>query len=547
VLVGLAIAVANIDEIIALIRAAPDPQSAREQLMTKVWPAKDIAPLIELIADPRHTIAADGTYRLSEEQARAILELRLQRLTALGRDEIAGELNELAEEIKDYLDILGSRPRIMAIIREELTEIREAYATPRRSEIIEGGAELEDEDLIQREDMVVTVSHGGYIKRVRLAEYRAQRRGGKGRSGMSTREEDFVTKLFVANTHTPVLFFSSRGMVYKHKVWRLPLAAPQARGKALINLLPLEQDEQITTILPLPDDEADYDRFDLIFATRAGTVRRNKLTDFVQVNRNGKIAMKLEEGDGIIGVETTTDDNDVLLTAKHGQCIRFPVTDVRVFAGRSSVGVRGIRLGKDDEVISMSILRHFEATADERSAYLKMRRAIAGEADLEIEDAEPVEEEEAAADATLSQERYAEMSAVEEYILTLSEQGYGKRTSSFEYRVTGRGGKGIVAMRVNERNGALVASFPVEDDDQIMLVTNGGQLIRVPVDGIRIVGRSTAGVTVFDTAEGEDVVSVERITDAGEEDDDENSNGGDAPDGTDLGDDTGNDNDPSDA
>ena len=527
ILVGLAIAVANIDEIIALIRAAPDPQTAREQLMTRVWPAKDIIPLVELIADPRHTIAADGTYRLSEEQTRAILELRLARLTALGRDEIANELNALAEEIKDYLDILRSRARIMTIIREELTAIREAYATPRRSEITEGGPDLEDEDLIQREDMVVTVSHGGYIKRVRLSEYRAQRRGGKGRSGMSTREEDFVTKLFVANTHTPVLFFSSRGMVYKHKVWRLPLAAPQARGKALINLLPLEQGEQITTILPLPDDEADYDRFDLIFATRAGTVRRNKLTDFVQVNRNGKIAMKLEEGDGIIGVETATDGNDVLLTAKHGQCIRFPVTDVRVFAGRSSVGVRGIRLGKDDEVISLSILRHFEAIADERSAYLKMRRAIAGEAaDLGTEDAEPMEDEEASADATLSQERYAEMSAVEEHILTLSEKGYGKRTSSFEYRVTGRGGKGIVAMRVNERNGALVASFPVEDHDQIMLVTNAGQLIRVPVDGIRIVGRSTAGVTVFDTAEGENVVSVERITDTGDEDDEESGEGG---------------------
>jgi DNA gyrase subunit A len=546
ILVGLAIAVANIDEIIALIRAAPDPQTAREQLITKIWPAKDIAPLVELIADPRHLIGADGTYRLSEEQARAILELRLQRLTALGRDEIADELNGLADEIKDYLDILRSRERIMTIIREELTAIREAYATPRRSEIIDGGAELEDEDLIQREDMVVTVSHTGYIKRVRLAEYRAQRRGGKGRSGMSTREEDFVTKLFIANTHTPVLFFSSRGMVYKHKVWRLPLAAPQARGKALINLLPLEQGEQITTILPLPDDEADYDRFDLIFATRAGTVRRNKLTDFVQVNRNGKIAMKLEEGDRIIGVETATNGNDVLLTAKNGQCIRFPVTDVRVFTGRSSVGVRGIRLGKDDGVISMSILRHFEVNADERSAYLKMRRAIAGEAaEAESEGAEPMEEEEAeevSGDATLSQERYAEMGATEEFILTLSEQGYGKRSSSFEYRVTRRGGKGIVAMRVNERNGALVASFPVEDDDQIMLVTDAGQLIRVPVDGIRIVGRSTSGVTVFDTAEGENVVSVERITDTGEdegEDGDEEDGEGVGPGEPDAGGDEG--------
>jgi len=546
ILVGLAIAVANIDEVIAMIRAAPDPQTAREQLMASVWPAKDMAPLVELIADPRHAIAEDGTYRLSEEQARAILELRLQRLTALGQDEIGGELNTLAAEIKDYLDILASRERIMGIICAELIAIREAFATPRRSEIIDGGAELEDEDLIKREDMVVTVSHTGYIKRVRLSEYRAQRRGGKGRSGMSTREEDFVTKLFIANTHTPVLFFSSRGMVYKLKVWRLPLAAPQARGKALINLLPLERDEQITTILPLPDDEADYDRFDLIFATRAGTVRRNKLTDFVQVNRNGKIAMKLEEGDGIVGVETATDGNDVLLTARNGQCIRFPVTDVRVFAGRSSVGVRGIRLGKDDAVISMSILWHFQASADERSAYLKMRRAIAGEA-AEAEDAEKMEEDEAPAtgDIALSQERYVEMSAVEEFILTLSEQGYGKRTSSFGYRVTGRGGKGIVAMTVNERNGALVASFPVEDDDQIMLVTNGGQLIRVPVNGIRIAGRSTQGVTVFRTGDGEKVVAVERITDTGEtgDEDDEPDAGGGGPDEPDTGNDTGTGND----
>jgi DNA gyrase subunit A len=525
VLVGLAIAVANIDEIIALIRSAKDPQIARERLMERRWPAKDVEPLIQLIADPRHTIAEDGTYKLSEEQARAILDLRLQRLTALGRDEIAEELEKIAAEIRDYLDILASRQRIQTIVKDELTAIRDEFATPRKTEIIEGGLEIEDEDLIQREDMVVTVSHAGYIKRVALSEYRAQKRGGKGRAGMTTREEDFVTKLFVANTHTPVLFFSSRGQVYKEKVWRLPLAAPQARGKALINMLPLSEGERITTIMPLPEDEASWDALYVMFATTGGTVRRNKLSDFVDVRRSGIIAMKLGEGEQILSVETCAEADDVILTTARGQCIRFPVTDVRVFAGRNSVGVRGINLEQGDTVISMAILHHFEATPAERGAYQKMSRAVRGEGEPEeatvpeADDEAPSGDEAASAgDANsgeLSQQRYAEMSAAEQFILTVSENGFGKRTSSFEYRITRRGGKGIVAMVVNERNGRLIASFPVNEDDQIMLVTDAGKTIRMPVGGdkpIRIAGRSTQGVILFDTDEGEKVVSVEHIS-----------------------------------
>ena len=517
VLVGLAIAVANIDEVIALIRAAPDPATARAGLMGRDWPAKDMAPLIRLIADPRHQLKEDGTYRLSEEQARAILELRLQRLTALGQDEIGDELQKLGGEISDYLDILRSRARVQSIIREELMAVKEEFATPRRTEIADYLGEVDDEDLIAQEDMVVTVSHTGYIKRVPLVTYRAQRRGGKGRSGMQTKDEDFVTRLFVADTHTPMLFFSSRGMAYKMKVWRLPLAAPQARGKALVNLLPLEAGERITTIMPLPADEATWSELDVMFATTRGTVRRNKLSDFVNVRQNGKIAMKLDEGDGIVGVETCQDADDVLLTTAKGQAIRFKVTDVRVFAGRDSVGVRGINLADGDAVISMTVLRGFAATSDERVAYVKMRRAMEGD-DGEGADVD----EEASGDAAIDQQRYIEMGAAEQFILTLSKNGFGKRSSAYEYRVTGRGGKGITAMAVNDRNGDLVASFPIEETDQIMLVTDGGQLIRCPVNDIRIAGRSTQGVTVFRTDADESVVSVSRISeDVTGDDDDE--------------------------
>ena len=443
------------------------------------------------------------------EQAKAILDLRLQRLTALGREEISEELDKLAVEIADYLDILRSRARVQAIVKAELAEVKDEFATPRKTVIIEQEGEVEDEDLIQREDMVVTVSHAGYVKRVPLSTYRAQRRGGKGRAGMQTREEDFVSRLFVASTHTPVLFFSSRGQVYKEKVWRLPVAAPNARGKALINILPLEQGERITTIMPLPEDESSWGNLDVMFATTGGNVRRNKLSDFVDVRRSGIIAMKLDDDEAIVDVQICTERDDVLLTAAGGQCIRFPVTDVRVFTGRTSMGVRGIALAGGDKLISLSILRHVETTSDERSAYQKMRRAVAGEA--APEEGADSEAEETASAIQLSQERYVEMSAQEQVVLTVSVNGYGKRTSSYEYRTTGRGGKGIVAMSVNNRNGKLVASFPVEDSDQIMLVTDKGQLIRCPVEGIRIAGRSTQGVIVFDTAEDEHVVSVEHI------------------------------------
>lgn len=512
VLVGLAIAVANIDEIIRLIRAAPDPATARGQLMGRDWPARDVEPLVALIADPRHMLTDGKTIRLSEEQARAILDLRLQRLTALGRDEIGDELNGLAGSIRDYLDILRSRQRVYDIVKDELRSVREEFATPRRTEIVEGGPDIEDEDLIQREDMVVTVSHGGYIKRVPLAIYRAQHRGGKGRSGMATREEDFVAQLFVVNTHTPVLFFSSRGIAYKMKVWRLPLAAPQARGKALVNLLPLEQGERISTIMPLPEDEGSWDSLDVMFATTGGTVRRNKLSDFVDVRSNGKIAMKLDADEAIVGVETCTPDSDIVLTTALGQCIRFAATDVRVFKGRGSTGVRGVNLAAGDRVISMAVIRHFEASAAERNAYLKMSRAVRGEAEdvgAEIDAEERAVEPNG--DAELSQERYAEMGANEEFLLTVSENGFGKRTSSFEYRLTGRGGKGIVAMVVNERNGKLVASFPVDEADEIMLVSNSGQVIRTPVETIRIVGRASQGVTIFSPPADDKVVSVEHV------------------------------------
>ena len=518
ILVGLAIAVANIDEIIRVIRTSPDPNTARETLMSRDWPATDVATMMTLIDDPRHRLAEDGTARLSLEQAKAILELRLARLTALGREEISEELDKLAAEINDYLDILRSRARVQTIIKEELLAVKAEFGTPRKTVIIEHEDEVEDEDLIQREDMVVTVSHAGYVKRVPLSTYRAQRRGGKGRAGMETRDEDFVSRLFVASTHTPVLFFSSRGQVYKEKVWRLPMAAPNARGKALINILPLEQGERITTIMPLPEDESSWANLDVMFATTGGNVRRNKLSDFIDVRRSGIIAMKLDDGESIVDVQICTERDDVLLTAAGGQCIRFPVTDVRVFQGRTSMGVRGIALPDGDKLISLTILRHMDADAEERAAYLRRANAVRRGG---VEEEAGTDSEDASGAIELGEQRYVEMSAHEQFVLTISENGYGKRSSSFEYRTTGRGGKGIVAMSVNDRNGKLVASFPVEDSDQIMLVTDKGQLIRCPVEGIRIAGRSTQGVIVFDTAEDEHVVSVEHI---GE--DAENGNGG---------------------
>lgn len=522
VLVGLAIAVASIDEVIRLIRRAPDPATARQELMERRWPAADVAGLIHLIDDPRHVIHENDTYNLSEEQARAILDLRLQRLTALGRDEIADELKTIGSEIADYLDILASRIRILAIVKDELLALRDEFSTERRTTFGIGGADVDDEDLIAREDMVVTVSHTGYIKRVPLSTYRAQRRGGRGRSGMATKDEDFVTRLFIANTHQPVLFFSSRGIAYKEKVWRLPVGTPQSRGKALINMLPLQQGERISTIMPLPEEEASWSELDVMFATTRGTVRRNKLSDFVQINRNGKIAMKLEEeSDEILSVETCTADDDVLLTTANGQCIRFPVTDVRVFVGRNSIGVRGINLGEGDRVISMAILSHVNATPAERAAYIKRsiaeRRALGAEADdITIHDEDIAD----TGDLALDEARYEDLQAREQMVLTVSEFGYGKRASSYDFRVSGRGGKGIRATDTSRTNeiGKLVAAFPVEANDQLMLVSDKGQLIRVPVEGIRIAGRSTKGVTIFNTAKGEKVMSVERISETEDED-----------------------------
>jgi DNA gyrase subunit A len=515
VLVGLAVAVANIDEVIRLIRAAPDPATAREQLMDRDWPAKDVEPLILLIDDPRHKIGPDGTFRLSDEQARAILALTLSRLTALGRDEIGDELNGLGDEIKDYLDILRSRERVLNIVRDELSAIKTEFNTPRLTMIDDAAGDFEDEDLIAREDMVVTVTHGGYIKRVPLSAYRAQRRGGKGRSGMSTRDEDFVTRLFVANTHTPVLFFSSLGQVYKLKVWRLPIAEPQGKGRALVNMLPFDDGERITTIMPLPEDEADWQKLDIMFATRSGGVRRNSLADFIEVNKNGKIAMKLEAGDEIVGVETCSAESDVLLTTSGGRAIRFEVGDVRVFKGRDSTGVRGITLGEGESVISMSILRHFDATPAERNTFLKQygaaRRSVTGD---EVEAPVAADEaEDEAGEVALSVERYAEMGAQQQFVLTLTQYGFGKISSSYDFRISNRGGKGIQATDLDkiDETGVLVAAFPVEESDQIMLVSDGGQLIRVPVEGIRFTKRASKGVRVFRTAEGEKVVSVERI------------------------------------
>ena len=523
VLVGLAIAVSNIDEIIALIRKAPSPASAREQLMARDWPAKDVAELVALIDDPLHRVSDDGTYKLSEAQARAILELRLQRLTAMGRDEIADELTDLGEQISDLLDILRSRDRVMAIIQTELAEVKDEFATPRRSEFIEHDGEVDDESLIPQEDMVVTVSHAGYIKRVPLSTYRAQRRGGKGRSGMATKDEDFVSRIFVANTHQPVLFFSTTGMVYKMKVWKLPAGSPQSKGKALVNLLPLQEGETIADIMALPSDEDSWADLNVMFATSFGNVRRNDLSDFISINRNGKIAMKPDEGERIIGVETCSDSDDVLLTSSNGRAIRFPVEKVRVFRSRNSTGVRGIKLEEGASVISLAILRGSDATPAERATYLKqaaaIRRAAAGD-EVEVEEV-TTDDEEVTEEVALSQERYAEMGANEQFILAVSENGYGKRSSAYEYRVSGRGGKGIIAMTVTERNGDLLAAFPVEESDQIMLVTDGGTLIRCPIDDIRIAGRNTQGVTIFKTEDDARVVSVAHLADDSDDSDDD--------------------------
>lgn len=511
ILAGLAVAVVNIDEVIALVRNAKDPAEARGGLMAKAWPAKDIVPLIELIDDPEYPLGEDGTYQMSEVQARAILELRLHRLTGLERDKIAGELKEITDQIAEYLAILGSREKMLAVLVEELQEIKEKFGTPRRTELIDAEYEVDMEDLIQREDMVVTITHGGYVKRVPLDTYRAQRRGGKGRSGMATKDEDFVSDLFVASTHTPILFFTSRGIVHRMKVYQLPLGTPQSRGKALVNLLPLEAEENVSVYMRMPEDEEGWDVLDVMFATSHGSVRRNKLSDFKNIRSNGLIAMKLGEGESLVSVKICTEDEDVLLATKLGKAIRFPVNDIRVFAGRTSTGVRGIKLAqKNDEVISMSILKHLDVTPDERNAYLKAASQVIGS------DEDNFEYEETSLE--LAPERFRELLEKEQILLTVSNKGFGKRTSAYEYRVSGRGGQGVANMSLTKKNGGeVVATFPVTDSHQIMLVTDGGQLIRTPVEAIRTTGRSAQGVTIFKVGADENVVSVAWLVQEDEE------------------------------
>ncbi|HEY8190663.1 MAG TPA: DNA gyrase subunit A, partial [Micavibrio sp.] len=513
ILAGLAVAVANIDEVIALIRNAPDPGAAREKLMEKRWPAHDIAPLIALIDDPEYGVDDQGSYQMSEVQAKAILDLRLHRLTGLERGKIGDELKEITDIIAECLSILASREKLMNVMRNELAEVKAKFSTPRRTEIIDSEFDDDIESLIQREDMVVTITHGGYAKRVPLITYRAQRRGGKGRSGTGLKDEDFVSDMFVASTHTPLLFFTSKGIVHKLKVWQLPLGTPQARGKAIVNMLPLGEGEKISVIMRSPENEEAWDELDIIFATSKGNVRRNKLSDFRSIRSNGLIAMKLEEeGEELVSVKIAREDEDILLATAQGRAIRFPVTDVRVFAGRTSTGVRGVRLaeagkGKNkssfrDEVISMSILKHVEATAEERNAYLKRASKMRGadEEGMEMEEGGAVE---------LSDARFREMQSMEQFLLSVSVKGFGKRTSAYEYRLSGRGGQGVANMGLTDKNGAeVVAAFPVTDDHQIMLVSDGGQLIRMSVRDIRFTGRSAQGVTLFKVAGDEKVVSV---------------------------------------
>ena len=513
ILCGLAVAVSNVDEVVATIRASADASEAREKLMSRRWPAQDIADYIRLIDDPTHKINEDGTYYLSETQARAILDLRLQRLTQIGVKEVTDELEELAAKIKEYLAILSSRERIMGIIAHELREVKDAFAVPRRTEIAEWSGDMEDEDLIEREDMVVTVTSGGYIKRTPLVEFRSQRRGGKGLAGMQTKEEDLVTTLFVANTHTQLLFFTTDGIVYKLKTWRLPQGGRTAKGKAIVNILPIPTGVSIAAIMPVDREEDEWDDLQIVFATSAGDVRRNALSDFTNVKSNGKIAMKLPDDVSLVNARIASESDDMMLVTNSGRAIRFPTTDVRVFKGRDSTGVRGIRLQGNDRVVSMSVIRHFEATPEERAAYLKQRRLMAGVTE------EPEGDEDDVQPGNLSPDRYAEMSAAENLILTITSGGMGKLSSSHDYPVRGRGGQGVTAMDKAMRGGELVVSFPVEMDDQIMLATSKGQSIRVPIDGISFRSRSAGGVRVFNTATGEEVVSVALIADQGEGED----------------------------
>ena len=516
VLVGLAIAVANLDKVVEMIKTAPDPNVAREQLMAERWSAKDVEALITLIDEPDRKVE-NGIYMMSEAQARAILELKLSRLTGLERDKIHAEVGELAALIKGYLEVLSSREKILAIIREELLAVKAQFPEERRTTIEDAEFEEDMENLIPREQMVVTTTNTGYIKRVKLDTYRAQHRGGKGRAGMSTRDEDTVTNLFVACTHSPLLFFSTRGIVYKLKTYRLPEGTPQSLGKALINILPLQQGETISTIMTLPETEEECEKLTVMFATSKGTVRRNKLSDFWRVNQNGKIAMKLDEGDKLVGVAICDDNQDILLSAKNGKCVRFPVDDVRVFASRASTGVRGMKLIGDDEVMSMSVLKHAKAEIDKRDAYLKEAAARRRAAGIATEDDKV--EVESTSNTTLTPEEFDKMAADEEFILTLTSAGYGKRTSAYEYRITSRGTQGVTNIKTDEgkRAAHVIASMPVNKDDDLMLVTDGGQLIRTRVGDIRIAGRATMGVIVFRLDGKEKVVSATAVPNMGED------------------------------
>ena len=519
ILAGLAVAVANIDEIIKLIRAAKNSVTARQQIMEHDWPAADVEPVIMLLDEPGRTVI-NGKYKLSEEQAKAILELRLNRLTALERDKIGDNLSDLGNEIEGHLALLASRKKLLELLRKELLEMRSQFATPRRSDIQENEFEHDIEDLIQREDMVVTVSNTGYMKRVPLSTYRAQKRGGKGRSGMSTRDEDFVTQVFVVNTHTPVLFFSSTGIVYKLKVYKLPLGSPTSLGKAMINLLPLDKGEAITTLMPLPESEESWSDLSVMFATASGSVRRNSLSDFTNVKANGKIAMKLNEGDQLISVQACSEADDVLLSSSGGKCIRFPVNAVRVFTSRSSTGVRGMRLEENDRIISMSILSHVKAEVSEREEYLQASSASKRLANGDYSERPDDKIEDETRAARLETDKFVEMADTEEFILTITEDGMGKRSSAYEYRISNRGGKGITSIGLKRSKGhstSVVASFPVKTDNQLVMVSDGGQLIRCPVAGISIVGRSSRGVTIFKVAEGERVVSVSRLSEEEDE------------------------------
>ncbi len=500
-LVGLALAVANIDEVIVLIKSSRDSEEAKTLLLEKEWQATDIADLINLIGDPSDKSDEKGLYKLSINQAKAILELRLQRLTGLEREKIVEELKEIVVSIVEYLSILRSRTKLMNIMKDEFVKIKEQFSVPRRTEILDVEISQDIESLIEREDMVVTLTNTGYIKRTTLSTYRAQKRGGKGRASMSIKDEDFIRQVFVLNTHDPVLFFTNTGIVYELKVYKLPLGNPQAKGRPIINLLPLSDGEQVTTMMPLPNDEDNPP--DLMFATRSGNVRRNPLSDFSNVKANGKIAMKLINGDSLVGVVPCKENDDILLSASQGKCMRFRSNDVRLFKGRGSVGVRGIRLKIDDHVISISVLKHIEADTDVKTLYLK-----AATAKRRGEDQEYIEEE-----------KFESMHIDDQFILTISENGFGKRTSAYEYRITKRGGQGIINIETSDRNGPVIASFPVLDSDDVMLVTNEGRIIRSPVNDIRIASRNTQGVTLFSIDKGEKVVSVTAIS--GVENDDE--------------------------